>query len=54
MTVNVGGRREDLSVLRTAWIDALKKGSLFQFNPFFYAFAKKQTAHMDEFLSRQT
>ncbi len=41
MTVNVGGRREDLSVLRTAWIDALKRGSLFQFNPFFYAFAEK-------------
>ena len=41
MTVNVGGRKEDLSVLRTAWQDALKKGSLFQFNPFFYAFAKK-------------
>jgi SAM-dependent methyltransferase len=41
MTVNVGGRKENLSVLRTAWIDALKKGSLFQFNPFFYAFAKK-------------
>jgi len=41
MTVNVGGRGEDLSVLRAAWQDALKKGSLFQFNPFFYAFAKK-------------
>lgn len=41
MTVSVSGKKGDLSGLRIAWNDALRKGSLFQFNPYFYALAKK-------------
>ena len=41
MTVNVSGKKRDLSGLRIAWNDSLRKGSLFQFNPYFYALARK-------------
>jgi hypothetical protein len=33
---------------RTTWVAALKEGSLFQFNPVFYAIAKKEGSHREK------
>ncbi len=41
-----------LDRLRGVWDDALEEGTLFQYNPIFYAIARKPDAHTDR-LSRQ-
>ncbi|HEX7391363.1 MAG TPA: methyltransferase domain-containing protein [Thermoplasmata archaeon] len=46
MTVAPGRKGEELAEAKRAWYDALEKGSLFQFNPIFYAFGKKP--HIEE------
>ena len=41
MTADVKENPAKFEQLRAVWNDALEKGTLFQFNPVFYAFAKK-------------
>lgn len=50
MTVAPDRRGEELAKAKRAWFAGLDDGSLFQFNPIFYAFAKKPPAspHMEE------
>jgi len=50
MTVAPERKGADLDKAKRAWTDALAKGSLFQFNPVFYAFGQKlpPAPHMDE------
>jgi SAM-dependent methyltransferase len=40
-----GTGRQRLSELKPVWDKALKNGTLFQFNPVFYAFARKPRSH---------
>jgi len=42
MTANAVVEEGHLSPLKRAWVQALKDGTLFQFNPVFYALAKKE------------
>lgn len=49
MTVAPESKGEVYQIAKRAWHDALDNGSLFQFNPVFYAFGKKEPAtHIDE------
>ena len=45
LTAQADEDKAELDELRPLWSQALKDGSLFQFNPVFYAFARKQESH---------
>lgn len=42
MTAHEKAKKDELDNFRTVWIDALNKGTLFQFNPIFYAIGRKR------------